>query len=120
MARQDETLLDILIRAFADQLTNEVRRGLPRQYLRCEEDLPTLRGRLDVTRQFTTLAVRPDRLACQFDILSPNTALLQLMKACVVKPVTSISSPRRTSYSRWMRSVGRSFSRVMIDCATSG
>ncbi|HQR89492.1 MAG TPA: hypothetical protein PLH31_09565, partial [Caulobacter sp.] len=30
MARQDETLLDILIRAFADQLTNEVRRGLPR------------------------------------------------------------------------------------------
>lgn len=84
MARQDETLLDILIRAFADQLTNEVRRGLPRQYLRCEEDLPTLRGRLDVTRQFTTLAVRPDRLACQFDILSPDTALLQVMKACVV------------------------------------
>jgi len=26
MARQDETLLDILIRAFSDQLTNEVRR----------------------------------------------------------------------------------------------
>ena len=30
------------------------------------------------------LAVRPDRLACQFDILSPDTALLQVMKACVV------------------------------------
>jgi len=29
------------------------------------------------------LAVRPDRLACQFDILSPDTALLQVMKACV-------------------------------------
>lgn len=83
MARQDETLLDILIRAFADQLTNQVRRGLPRQYLRCEDDLPTLRGRLDVIRQFTTLAVRPDQLACQFDILSPDTALLQVMKACV-------------------------------------
>lgn len=84
MARQDETLLDILIRAFADQLTNEVRRGLPRQYIQCEEDLPTLRGRLDVTRQFTTLAVRPNQLACQFDMLSPDTALLQVMKACVV------------------------------------
>jgi 5-methylcytosine-specific restriction enzyme subunit McrC len=84
MNRQDETLLDILIRAFADQLTNEVRRGLPRQYLRCEEDLPNLRGRLDVTRQFTVLVVRPDRLACQFDILSSDTALLQVMKACVV------------------------------------
>jgi 5-methylcytosine-specific restriction enzyme subunit McrC len=84
MARQDETLLDILIRAFADELANEVRRGLPWQYLRREEDLPTLRGRLDVTRQFTTLAVRPNRLACQFDILSPDTALLQVMKACVI------------------------------------
>jgi 5-methylcytosine-specific restriction enzyme subunit McrC len=84
LARQNETLLDILIRAFADQLTNEVRRGLPRQYLQCEEDLPTLRGRLDVTRQFTKLAVRPDRLACRFDTLSPDTALLQVMKACVV------------------------------------
>ena len=84
MARQDETLLDILIRAFAEQLTNEVRRGLPRQYHQCEEDLPTLRGRLDVTRQFTALAVRPDRLACRFDVLSPDTALLQVMKACVV------------------------------------
>jgi 5-methylcytosine-specific restriction enzyme subunit McrC len=84
MARQNETLLDILIRAFADQLANEVRRGLPRQYIQCEEDLSTLRGRLDVTRQFTKLAVRPDRLACRFDALSPDTALLQVMKACVV------------------------------------
>jgi 5-methylcytosine-specific restriction enzyme subunit McrC len=84
MARQNETLLDILIRAFADQLANEVRRGLPLRYIQCEEDLSTLRGRLDITRQFTALAVRPDRLACRFDTLSSDTALLQVMKACVV------------------------------------
>jgi 5-methylcytosine-specific restriction enzyme subunit McrC len=83
MARQDETVLEILIRAFADQLGNEVRRGLPRHYLRCEDELPVLRGRLDVTRQFTTLAVRPDRLACRFDVLSADIPLLQIMKACV-------------------------------------
>ena len=84
MARQDETLLDILIRAFADHLANEVRRGLPRHYLHCEDELPVLRGRLDVTRQFTTLAVRPDRLACRFDVLSADIPLLRIMKACVV------------------------------------
>jgi 5-methylcytosine-specific restriction enzyme subunit McrC len=43
-----------------------------------------LRGRLDVARQFTTLAVRPDRLACRFDALSVDTFLLQIMKACVL------------------------------------
>lgn len=83
MARQKETLLDILIRLFADRLLAESRRGLPRAYQARQEDLPTLRGRLDVVRQFTHHAVRPDRLACRFDFLAPDTPLLRIMKACV-------------------------------------
>ena len=84
MARQNETLLDILIRLFADRLLAEARRGLPRAYLAQEEDLPALRGRLDVRRQFTALAVRPDRLACRYDALMADTPLLRIMKACVL------------------------------------
>lgn len=84
MARQKETLLDILIRLFADRLLAEARRGLPRAYLSQEEDLAALRGRLDVIRQFTRNAVRPDRLACRFDTLMPDTPLLRVMKACVL------------------------------------
>lgn len=83
MARQNHTLLDILIRLFADRLLAEARRGLPRAYLSRQEDLPALRGRLDVVRQFTHHAVRPDRLACRFDSLAPDTPLLRIMKACV-------------------------------------
>jgi 5-methylcytosine-specific restriction enzyme subunit McrC len=85
MARGAPSLLDILIRIFADRLLAETRRGLPRAYLPCEDDLPTLRGRLDVRRQFTVHAVRPDRLACRYDVLSADTPILQLMKACVVR-----------------------------------
>ncbi|MEQ1652733.1 MAG: calmodulin-binding protein, partial [Hyphomicrobium sp.] len=84
MARQKETLLDILIRLFADRLLAEARRGLPRAYMAQEEDLAALRGRLDVVRQFTHHAVRPDRLACRFDSLMPDTPLLRIMKACVL------------------------------------
>jgi 5-methylcytosine-specific restriction enzyme subunit McrC len=84
MARQKETLLDILIRLFADRLLAEARRGLPRSYVAQEEDLAALRGRLDVIRQFTHNAVRPDRLACRFDTLMPDTPLLRVMKACVL------------------------------------
>jgi 5-methylcytosine-specific restriction enzyme subunit McrC len=83
MGRQSETLLDILIRLFADRLLAETRRGLPRTYLEQEEDLPVLRGRLNVRRQYTTLAVRSDRIACRYDALSADTALLRIMKACV-------------------------------------
>jgi 5-methylcytosine-specific restriction enzyme subunit McrC len=84
MGRQDASLLDILIRLFADRLLAETRRGLPRAYIEHEDDLPALRGRLDVIRQFTVHAVRPDRLACRFDTLSSDIPLLQAMKACVV------------------------------------
>jgi 5-methylcytosine-specific restriction enzyme subunit McrC len=85
IARNAPSLLDILIRIFADELLTRVRRGLPRAYLPCEDDLPALRGSLDIRRQFTANVVRPDRLACRYDVLSHDTPLLQLMKACVVR-----------------------------------
>lgn len=84
MARQTDTLLDILIRLFADRLLVEVLRGMPRAYLMQEDDLSALRGRLNVGRQFTALAVRSDRLACRYDALLADTPLLRIMKACVV------------------------------------
>lgn len=84
MAAHKDCLLDILIRVFADALLAETRRGLPRLYLPFEDDLPALRGRLDVNVQFTRNAVRPDRLACRYDELSSDIALMQVMKATVI------------------------------------
>ncbi|QIQ85717.1 restriction endonuclease [Erythrobacter sp.] len=84
IARQKATLLEILIDAFATRLLAEVRRGLPRAYRQHEDDLAALRGRLDVTRQFTRNAVRPDRLACRFDELEADTPLMRIMAAASV------------------------------------
>ena len=83
LATQRLDLLELLIRLFADRLRAALRSGLPRRYLAREEDLPLLRGRLDVIRQTTHLAVRPDRLACRFDELSEDTPLNRVLKAAV-------------------------------------
>lgn len=82
---QRETLLEILIRLFSEKLVDAVRQGMPRRYVEHDEDLPALRGRLDVTRQFTTLAVAPTRLACRFDILCADVELNRIMKAAVTR-----------------------------------
>lgn len=82
---QNETLLEILIRIFSEKLTDAVRQGMPRRYLRHEEDLPVLRGRLDTKRQFTRLAAEPSRLACRYDALTPDIALNQIMKAAATQ-----------------------------------
>jgi 5-methylcytosine-specific restriction enzyme subunit McrC len=80
---QRETLLEILIRIFCDKLTETLRRGMPRRYLDYEDDLPTLRGTLNLTRQFTRYAANPGRLACRFDDLSEDIPLNRIMKAAV-------------------------------------
>ena len=82
---QRHDLLEVLIRLFADRLLAAVRRGMPRRYLVHEEDLALLRGRLDIKRQFTHLAVRPDRLACRYDELSEDTPLNRVLKAAVTR-----------------------------------
>ena len=72
---QRENLLEVLIRLFATRLLAAVRRGLPHRYRVVEDDLRLLRGKLDVHRQLTRHAMRPDRLACRFDELSVDTPL---------------------------------------------
>lgn len=82
---QRETLLEILIRLFSEKLVDAVRQGMPRRYVEHADDLPTLRGRLNVTRQFTALAIESSRLACRFDALIPDIALNRIMKAAVTR-----------------------------------
>jgi 5-methylcytosine-specific restriction enzyme subunit McrC len=88
---QRENLLEILIGLFARKLADAVRKGMPRRYVSLEDDLPSLRGQLDVTRQFTVLAANYQKLACRYDALSEDIALNQVMKATVSR-LTRISS----------------------------
>ena len=82
---QNQTILEILIRLFSQKLTDAVRKGMPRQYLAHVEDLPSLRGRLDAIRQFSILAANPARLASQYDALTADIALNQIMKAATCR-----------------------------------
>ena len=90
---QRDTLLELLIRLYCSKLADAVRKGIPQQYTDQEDDLPTLRGRLDVTRQFSTLSVSPQKLACRFDARSPDIALNQVMRAAIGKLSRLARSP---------------------------
>ena len=85
LAAQDETLLEFLVGVFADRLLTAVRRGLPHRYRLQQDDLPLLRGKLDISRQIARHIGRPDLLACNFDELSVDTPLNRVLKAAVVR-----------------------------------
>lgn len=82
---QQHNLLEIMIARFASLLSEAVRRGIPRAYVPHADDLPALRGRLNVLRQFTTLATSPQRLACRYDEFSDDIVINQVMKAAVTR-----------------------------------
>lgn len=85
LAAQDETLLEFLVGVFADRLLTAVRRGLPHRYRLRQDDLPLLRGKLDISRQIARHIARPDLLACRFDELSVDTPLNRVLKTTVVR-----------------------------------
>ena len=92
LATQREDLLEVVVRLFADRLLEAVRRGLPHRYRLRKDDLPLLRGKLMVRRQLIHHAVRPDRLACQFDELSVDTPLNRVLKAAVAQLASATRS----------------------------
>ena len=66
-ADPDEDALQILCRLVVHATEVLFARGLVRDYRGHADDLPYLRGRLDVYRQATTHFAQLDRLACTFD-----------------------------------------------------
>ena len=80
---QRDTILELFIRLYCSKLADAVRQGIPQQYADQEDDLPALRGRLDVTRQFSTLAVSPQKLACRFDARSPDMRSIRSWRAAL-------------------------------------
>ncbi len=83
LSTQSIDLLEFLIRLFAKRLHAAMKKGIPRRYELFEDDLKVVRGRLDVTRQFTRFAGRADQLACVWDELTENTPLNRVLKATV-------------------------------------
>jgi hypothetical protein len=81
LSSQKETILEILIGLFARKLVDEVRKGMPRRYLAHEDDLTAVRGQLDITRQFTTLIARPDRLARLRSVNDGVTSAFEVLAA---------------------------------------
>ena len=93
LAWQRETLLEILIRIFCDKLTEAVRKGMPRRYIENADDLPALRGTLDVVRQFTRHAVNASRLA----IVPSNISIRELPKLYIPRQPAFLAHTQKWS-----------------------
>ena len=77
---QKHTLLDIFILDFCQQLDAQLVQGKLRQYIRLEENLPVLRGKLLSNQQLRHNLAHKERLYCQHDELSEDILINQVIK----------------------------------------
>lgn len=83
VGESDESVLEPIIRLFCSELWGAVRRGMIHQYVKREENLAVMRGKLQVANQLRHNLARVERLHCEFDEFSQDNSLNRLLKAAL-------------------------------------
>lgn len=79
-----EHLHDLFAEILSRGASTQVKRGLHRDYLRYDEQLTTVRGRIDIARTVATRAVMPGGVVCTFDEYEPDTPFNRALKSVIV------------------------------------
>lgn len=93
-----DLLAEILVRGVGAQ----VKRGLHRDYLRRNEELATVRGRIDITGTVITRSTVRGRLVCEFDEYELDTPHNRVLKSVIVLLIRKgqVSAPRKIALRR--------------------
>ena len=80
LARSKAPLSEHLIATFANQLQEELLKGPVRNYVRDEDNLGLMRGKLQMTTHIKRNHSRRDRFYCEYDDFTANNLLNQVFK----------------------------------------
>lgn len=87
-------LMDIFIQQFIDSVQQIVRQGLRRDYLRQQDNLPWMKGKLRVSAQLSKNCVRRDRFQVEFDEYSADRPENRILKTAINKIYRQVSNPQ--------------------------
>ncbi|NLV74275.1 MAG: 5-methylcytosine-specific restriction endonuclease system specificity protein McrC [Chloroflexi bacterium] len=100
-----ENIHDLFAGILATGMSVLLKRGLLREYTAHSDELPTLRGRIDMAGSIDLLIRREKRIACLYDELSEHTTMNRILKttAHVLAAAPEVESERRTALKRILR-----------------
>jgi len=93
LGQQRHALLDVFIEHFRGMLAQQMQLGLIRRYVPMEDELATVRGRIDLVRQVRLNAFSPQRIHCRFDEFDTRQPIQPGTELCSGHAVASNSSP---------------------------
>ena len=81
---QFDNLHDLFAAILAKGIGRQLKQGLYREYISRRDDIPTLRGKIDLTGTIQNRLARKRVLTCEYDELSENNLLNQILKTTVM------------------------------------
>ncbi len=79
-----ENVHDLFAFALGMEISFLLKKGLYREYVNRREDLPTVRGKIDMPETIRNKMARKQTLFCEFDELSENNLFNQILKTTVM------------------------------------
>lgn len=81
--QEKHTILEVFVQMFASGLLNELKKGIYKQYLTQQDNLPVLKGKYLINENLKYNFTK-NRIYCEYDEFSPNNELNQFF-LCAVK-----------------------------------
>ena len=79
-AEDFENIQDLFAAILAEGISSQLRCGLALEYVQHSEELTSLRGKMDVMESYRLKKKRAGKLLCEYDELSENNLLNQILK----------------------------------------
>ncbi|HFS0969405.1 TPA: McrC family protein [Pseudomonas aeruginosa] len=80
LGQQRHALLDVFIEHFRSMIAQQMQLGLIRRYVPIQDELSTVRGRIDLVRQVRLNAFTPQRIQCRFDEFDIDNPCNQVLR----------------------------------------
>ena len=83
-AEEFDNIHNLFAAILAKGIGQQLKQGLYREYLNRKEDMPMMRGKIDMPGTIKNRLARKQVLTCEFDELSENNLLNQILKTTVM------------------------------------
>ena len=87
---------DLLAAILSKGISNQIRRGLGREYIRSSEELSSPAGKIDISASVKQRSLLKKKLVCEFDIFTENAYINQILKTTALLIIRSSDvAPKR-------------------------
>ena len=84
-AEQFDKIYDLFAAILAKGIARQLKRGLYREYVPIQENIPVMRGKLNISETVKLKAQCSDKLTCEYDVFSENNIFNQILKTTVYR-----------------------------------